>query len=196
VTCPCSGTALIELLDGPLTRPDRCIVQQLEDLSDLLIWRVWAIMPQYEQSQNRKFGVIKTRLAIGCAMMVGIASGSATTLGSDVTNVVMGGRWYDKPLSGAYRVIVRTDGWEHVSSEVTVEWISDRLSDQIGPRVVHSAILVGGGFFSLGAPKLTVQLNSVRVALSGSMTHSYNSEVHCVFELKPTGKVDRVRPCK
>jgi len=43
------------------------------------------------------------------------------------------GRWTSAGTTGQYRVIVTTDGWEHVWSHVFVEWLPDPTSPDVEP---------------------------------------------------------------
>ena len=50
----------------------------------------------------------------------------------EVVNVTTVGRWQSGPTSGSYRVTTTTDGWEHLWSHVTVEWLPDPSSREEG----------------------------------------------------------------
>jgi len=106
-----------------------------------------------------------------------------------------GGYWESTGRGGAYRVLVFSGGFEHVSSRVVAEWVAEAGGASATAAVVSEHELVGFGFFSLGAPELARLKDGVRVTLSGVETHTPERKVTCVFDLHPKGQVTVVRQC-
>lgn len=122
------------------------------------------------------------------------AADEAAAVGANVEAVVQGGRWSDAAGEGVYRVIVASQGFEHVSTGVRAQWKSDGGEDGLA-RIAHDAELVAPGHYSLGPPKLTRTAAGVRVELRGVATYDSRVKVVCRFELAPGGKVTVVKAC-
>lgn len=58
-------------------------------------------------------------------------------LPTDVETVVSGGLWQKGPEEGRFRVVIRSSGFEHVISTLTVDWISDPTESD-SARIVAS----------------------------------------------------------
>jgi hypothetical protein len=79
----------------------------------------------------RCFGVMKLA-GVSIFIVAATAFAQDTTIPPEVVSVATVGRWQSGPTSGAYRIIVTRDGWEHVWSHVLLEWIPDPPSREIG----------------------------------------------------------------
>lgn len=122
------------------------------------------------------------------------AADEAAAVGPNVEAVVQGGRWSDAAGEGVYRVIVASQGFEHVSTGVRAQWKGDGGEDGLA-RIVHEAELVAPGHYALGPPKLTRTAAGVRVELRGVATYDSRVKAVCRFELAPGGKVTVVKAC-
>lgn len=113
-----------------------------------------------------------------------------------VISATIAGHWQTSDLQGAYRVILWNQGYEHVTTGVTAEWIADPNDASESPRVLFTKSLVEPSFFSFAEPKFVQLKGKVRVILSG--THSYESSqsVSCSFDLLPSGVVLTIKPCE
>ena len=85
--------------------------------------------------------------------------------------------------SGRYRAVVFSRGFEHVSSEVYLQWLE---WDQDGPRLVESVLVreLSSGFWSVGEPVVVSRKNC---AMRFVATHTYSSEA-ARFVLQPAGR--------
>jgi len=54
----------------------------------------------------------------------------------DIAQVLSGGSWWSKGAHGSFRVIVREQGWEHVTSRVFVEWVTEPSTRELPPAVL------------------------------------------------------------
>lgn len=118
-----------------------------------------------------------------------------TWVDPNVESVVEGGRWSeDRVGEGSYRVIVLKQGFDHVSSRVVAKWKSD-ANEKDDARIIHSAELVRGGFYSIGVPKFTFSEERVRIELEGTATYAPYTAVVCRFDLLPGGKVTVIKAC-
>lgn len=84
--------------------------------------------------------------------------------------------------SGHYRVVVFSQGFEHVSSLVYLQWLE---WNQEGPRLLHSTQIeeVSSGLWSSGAPEV-ISTESCSMRLRAS--HTYSSETLRLV-LRPSG---------
>ena len=112
----------------------------------------------------------------------------------DIAFVASAGHWETAEASGRYRVVVRQQGYEHVSSAVVAEWIEAPTDAHAASRAAFSRQLVAPGMTSFGQPKLTPRGDRVRVELKGTHTYALN-DVSCLFELSPGGEVKTIEPC-
>lgn len=62
-----------------------------------------------------------------------------------VESVVSGGRWQTESAEGNYRIVVHTGGFEHVVSQVQVDWLSIHSGNE-EPRVVTSKFVEMGSW--------------------------------------------------
>ena len=101
------------------------------------------------------------------------ASGAAENILAipvDVEAVVTGGRWTSDKLSGTYRVIVSAGGFEHIVSQVQVDWIVDAGGRDNPPRVVSSRIAETASW-RLFRPRIVKRSGKWRVLLDGIEPH-------------------------
>jgi hypothetical protein len=112
-----------------------------------------------------------------------------------ISFVTTGGYWRHDGQNGVYRIVVSQAGYEHVSSQVTAEWVSEPTSENARATIAHSIELVAAGFFSLGEPQVTRTADGVRVSLAGVDTHQPARKVTCVFELNSAGRQRTIKAC-
>ena len=65
------------------------------------------------------------RTAILLALLCGVAFAQAPAVPTNVSSIVTVGWWQDGQKSGTYRVVVVSQGWEHVWSQAYVEWLAE-----------------------------------------------------------------------
>lgn len=63
----------------------------------------------------------------------------------NVVSVQTLGRWESGPNTGQYKVVVTTEGWEHVWSRVFVQWLPDPISPDADWKVAANVELVPPG---------------------------------------------------
>ena len=66
-------------------------------------------------------------LCVAAVLVISIAAGAEPSpqVEPKVVSVQTIGRWVANQVAGRYKVIVTTEGWEHVWSRVYVEWLPD-----------------------------------------------------------------------
>jgi hypothetical protein len=135
------------------------------------------------------------RLAYALLLAATAAFAQTPAADPNVDAVVQAGRWHeDGAGDGVYRIVVVTQGFEHVSSRVVAEWKAD--GDESGnAKVVHTAELVAPGMYSVGTPTVTATESGVRVDITGAATYAPETNVTCRFDLAPGGKSTVVRAC-
>ncbi len=82
--------------------------------------------------------------------------------------------------AGQYRTVVFSQGFEHVSSEVYLQWLE---WTQDGPRLMKSVLVaeLSSGFWVIGQPLV---LSREDCSMQLSATHTYSSEA-ARFVLRP-----------
>lgn len=64
---------------------------------------------------------------------------------ADVESVVTGGTWQSASAQGTYRVVVRTGGFEHIVSQVQVDWLAEPTEKE-DQRVFASKVAETGSW--------------------------------------------------
>jgi hypothetical protein len=85
--------------------------------------------------------------------------------------------------SGQYRIVVFNQGFEHVSSEVYLQWLE---WNQDGPRLLESMLVpeLSSGLWSVGEP---VVISHKTCSMQLAATHTYSSKA-ARFVLQPAGR--------
>jgi hypothetical protein len=110
---------------------------------------------------------------------------------------VSGGYWTDGEDRGTYRVVVRSDGFDHIVSEITIEWLSDPRGEDEGPSV-HKSVVVkeGQGLWRVADSKLEAAPAGGGVFLDWKAIDTHDlSERHCRARLFPDGSYSLVKAC-
>jgi hypothetical protein len=76
-------------------------------------------------------------------------------LDPSVSAVLTGGYWTSAKAAGRFRVIVTSEGWEHVGSEVTIQWLQEDSTSR-GLIIARSTRVdqITAGIFSIGQPTM------------------------------------------
>jgi hypothetical protein len=111
-----------------------------------------------------------------------------------VAEVVTGGHWSSGGQSGFYRVIVRTGGFEHIVSRLTIEWLIEPTRDD-PPRVMRSVQVPElSGIARLDRPRIGQFLKGWRVWVQLTDTHSESGkQINRSIDLGPPGEIKVVR---
>jgi hypothetical protein len=136
-------------------------------------------------------------LACGALLVIGPAPGNAQEPASappDLAYVVTGGWWQRGQESGQYRVLVFSPGFEHVISQVFIQWIrGPQGSDQPGQVIATAPIgpINDQPTWSVGLPELvTPEKNSATVTLHMANSHSDQDERRtCTVRLTLPGRL-------
>jgi hypothetical protein len=91
-------------------------------------------------------------------------------LPADVETVVTGGRWRSGANEGTYRVVVRSGGFEHVVSQVQVDWVSNP-TDQDKPQVVVASEIASTGSWRVGRARIVQRGKQWVAILEGVEPH-------------------------
>ena len=113
----------------------------------------------------------------------------------NISSIVSEGYWEDDDMHGVYRVILWSEGFEHISSGVVAEWIADPQDANESPKVVHAEFLVAPGMMTFQKPKIIRTRNGLRMQLSGIHTFDSARKISCKFDLLPNRTVRTVVPC-
>ena len=84
-------------------------------------------------------GIPAIGIGIALVLSVGLTNAVAPEqdLDADIQLVATGGLWRHNDRHGSCRVVVRARGWEHVRSEVTIQWLTADASTQ-SVAILHS----------------------------------------------------------
>ena len=130
---------------------------------------------------------ITVDLSVAATSNVDPAVISATTVGY----------WQTNELHGSYRIVVWNEGYEHVSSGVTAEWVAEPRDPNDHSEILFSKSLVEPNAFSFGEPTFVqIEKGGVRVKLTGVNSFEPTLQISCSFDLSPDGNVSVVRPCE
>ncbi len=89
-----------------------------------------------------------------------------------VSSVVSGGYWQHGQRAGHYRMIVRSAGFEHVSSTLRVEWIPEGTGKQDDSVLVSSAVdSIPDWLWSLSQPELRCAARVCQFTIQGTEPH-------------------------
>jgi hypothetical protein len=118
-------------------------------------------------------------------------------LDPDVEIVLSGAHWKYDEVVGTHRVVVRTSGFEHPISEITIEWLSEP-GDRRPARVVRSAVVsTGRGRWRVRDPILRPTPAGATLEWTGVDTHeSPVREYQCSAVLSPRGTYEMVGECR
>ena len=92
-----------------------------------------------------------------------------------IAHVVTGGHWTQGGARGLYRIIVRTGGFEHVASELFIQWLDDptQSDDPVKVRMTQPVDSIPARIWSLGRPTLNCS-RACQVEIDG--TNAYTNE--------------------
>src|SRR6266516_2503580 len=90
-------------------------------------------------------------------------------LDPSIAHVLTGGSWSAAGASGQYRFVVRTSGWEHVVSELYIQWLQeDPQARRITVRATRLVTPISPGVYSLDRPELTCKDTGCHIRISGT----------------------------
>src|SRR5262245_12915739 len=103
-------------------------------------------------------------------------------LDTSVSSVVSGGYWEHETQRGHYRIVVRSAGWEHVSSTIRVEWIVEDPGKQQNRLLASSPVgSIPDWAWSLATPHLTCTAPPPR---QGERARARLANVRCQFTIE------------
>jgi hypothetical protein len=92
------------------------------------------------------------------------------------------------------RVVIKTVGFEHVSTQVQIDWLAEDENGSNGElKVDHAQTIITAGFHTLGFARFYVKSGKLYLELKGVHTYSYEQERY-VFLMKGDGKVKQIFP--
>ena len=115
-----------------------------------------------------------------------------------VTSVVSGGYWQRGSESGTYRAVIVQEGWEHLSSRLYIEWISEPKSRNDEQKVVaqiEPALPFGQGNYVLRVDALRGDSSRAVLSVSAWSNMRANAKpVQVRFQLGGPGDVKTLPP--
>lgn len=104
---------------------------------------------------------------------VSLHAQAAPRIPADISEVTSGGSWRGSGREGSYRIIIQTDGFEHIVSRAWLQWISGPDAHGDSLRVVASVELqeVGGGGWQAHSPRIFLTNGSWEATMEGANSH-------------------------
>ena len=137
-------------------------------------------------------------LLLVLAALSASAQPQSVTIDPMVESVVSGGYWIDGADRGTYRVVVRSGGFDHIISEITIEWLAEPKDENQTSSVRKSVVVKEGqGLWRATACKLEMDPASDKVFLDWTAIDTHNqSERQCRAQLLPNGSYRLVKACE
>jgi ribosomal protein L11 methylase PrmA len=124
-------------------------------------------------------------------VLLSLAAVTSGGVPPDVVSVVSGGYWESGGNSGTYRVVVVNSGFEHVTSRVFVEWVSEPRSARDSARVVSAVeptLPFGQGTASLTATLKPLSQGKMQVLVSGVISTAPEQAVSATITATAPGQ--------
>jgi hypothetical protein len=104
--------------------------------------------------------------------------------------VITGGRWTQGKIDGQYRLIVRTAGFEHVASELFIEWLVEPNATERSGRVVKQLLVtaIRPRMWALERPELNCKPSSCTATIAGTNTYTMEQGAWTIT-LGPPGEI-------
>lgn len=120
------------------------------------------------------------------------------TIDPSVDSVVSGGYWTDGADRGTYRVIVRSGGFDHIISEIMIEWLAAPQDEDEQPSVRRSVVVKEGqGLWRAADCKLGMDPANGNVFLDWDAIDTHDqTKRQCRAQLFPNGSYRLVKACK
>lgn len=115
-----------------------------------------------------------------------------------VTAVVSGGSWQHAGAHGIFRVVVTSQGFEHVTSQVFLEWLTEATSttNRSLEQTIPLSEINTAGIWALGTPQLKVSKSGTEAVLTGSNSYAPSQRIACRVKLLPEGGYRVLSGCK
>jgi hypothetical protein len=135
--------------------------------------------------------MLKFKCIMLCLLLTGLtAKADAVKIDPDITTVVTSTNGWGTPR---YRVSFRQVGFEHVSTEVQLDWLGEAENSENNFLVTHSETIVAVGFHTLSSARFFTKKGKQYLELKGVHTYSYQKE-RLVFVVEPDGVVKQIKP--
>jgi hypothetical protein len=128
-------------------------------------------------------------VAVG-VMSAGFVQAGATQtphLDPDVHAVISGGRWSSPTGNGWYRAVIRTGGFEHVVSSLTLDWMQS-ATDSASATTVVASVKVELCTGRLDDPEFGMRRSVWRLTVRCTDTHSVLKPFDAVVTLGAPGR--------
>ena len=112
-------------------------------------------------------------------------------LPSSIVALRSGGYWEKQEKHGIYRVVVNNNGWEHVSSQVAVQWIDDgnpEIGDQGAISTVPVKEINDSNTWSVDISSMKYVKGKMMVTIDAVNTYSPKEQKQFRFTLLEPGK--------
>jgi hypothetical protein len=124
----------------------------------------------------------------------------AVSVPVDVSSVQTIGRWQSGSDEGSYRIVVTSEGWEHVWSRVFVEWLAEPTNRDVPrepPRVVELMPPLAHGTAVLEASARSPKLGELIITVTATSNRQLGSrKQRFVFRAGAPGEVQLLEALK
>jgi hypothetical protein len=118
-----------------------------------------------------------------------VGAQTSVAVSPEVESVVTGGSWSSGVAQGTFRAVVTSDGFEHVVSQLQIDWISGPKSPNDESHVVSSKV-VETGSWRLGTPRISKCARAWCVSIQGEEPHTTTrTRMQWVIELGEPGSL-------
>jgi hypothetical protein len=91
------------------------------------------------------------------------------------------------------RVIIREVGFDHLSTEVQIDWLAASDSSPNDVKIIHSKTLFEAGFQVVSSARFYIKKSKLYLELKCVHTYTYESE-RFVFLVEPDGVITQIKP--
>ena len=145
------------------------------------------------QLKRDPLGSVTVHKLLAVTLLAAAAPGLAAaqqvpSLETSIAYVTTGGGWSADSSSGQYRVIVRSGGFEHIVSELFIQWLRDPRDSRDSATVVRTVVVESlSGSWALGQPTF-VCAKVCHVEIDATDSHTRETG-QWILSLGPPGQV-------
>jgi len=137
---------------------------------------------------------MRNRIVLAVAFLCVSVALAQSGVPPEVSSVVSAGYWQANGQSGTYRVVVTSQGWEHVTSRVLVEWLAEAKELGQSPTVlsvVEPPLPFGQSVAALTAKLKPISSGCAELSISGVISAEPSQKVSATLIATEPGRIER-----